>query len=84
MKFVKHALIVAGIAAALMVIPIETANAYWYGPGARYTPWRHAYFYDPGYRRAPPWMKCFIRDLHRRGPEYASWRQSRRYGYGRR
>ena len=77
MKIMKRALAVAGIAAVMAMIPAEVANAYW-GPG--YGAMRHAYVHDPAYRWAPPGQKAYIRDLYRRGPGYANWRQLRRHG----
>lgn len=81
MKIVKRALVTSGIALALLAIPMQTAEAFWYGPG--YGTWRNSYIWDPAYRWARPAQKNYIRDLYLRGPEYANWRQSRRYGWGR-
>ena len=82
MKALKRVLATAGVAAALILIPIQTADAYWPGAGPGFGPWRHSYVYDPAYRWGPPAVKNYIRDLYRRGPAYANWHQSRRYGYG--
>jgi len=82
MKIAKRVLMVAGIAAALAVIPTETAGAYWLGPGPGLGPWRHSDVHDPSYRRGPPAVRSYIRDLYLYGPTYASWSQHRRYGYG--
>ncbi|MEA3274877.1 MAG: hypothetical protein U9Q81_06205 [Pseudomonadota bacterium] len=81
MKIVKRILIAAGIAAALVAIPTQTANAYWLGPGPGFGPWRHSYVHDPNYRWAPPATRKYIRDLHLYGPGYANWNQHRRYRY---
>jgi hypothetical protein len=37
--------------------------------------------YDPAYRWGSPTMKQYIQDLYLRGPQYANWRQQRRFGY---
>ena len=78
----RRALIAVGFALALIVVPMQTANALCGLGGPRFTPSRHAYIYDPGYRRAPPAMRRYLRDLYRRGPVYANWKQRRRYGHG--
>ena len=78
MKGLKRALAVAGIAAGLVVIPVEVANAYW-GPG--YGAWRSAYVHDPAYRWGTPATRTYIRDLYRRGPGYAAWHRQRRHGW---
>lgn len=80
MKIVKRVLVTAGIALALIAIPMRTAEAFSCGPG--YGAWRNAYVRDPAYRWGSPAMKNYIRDLYRRGPAYANWHQSRRYGHG--
>jgi hypothetical protein len=78
MKTLKRILVAAGIAAAMIMVPGQVANAYWLpGHGA----WQHAYVHDPAYRWAPPQQRAYIRDLYRRGPAYANWRQQRRWGY---
>jgi hypothetical protein len=77
----KRVLIAAGIAASLVMIPGEVANAYGWGAGSAVGPWRHAYVHDPGYRWGSPTMRSYIRDLYRYGPEYAQWRQTRRFGW---
>jgi hypothetical protein len=79
MKILKRALVAAGVAAALIVIPTQTAGAYWGGPAPGIGPWRHAYVYDPNYRFARPAVRSYIRDLYLYGPAYAAWRQHRRY-----
>jgi hypothetical protein len=78
MRIVKRILIAIGIAAALVALPTQVANAYW-GPG--FGSWRHAYVHDPPCRHASPVVKQYIRDLYRRGPGYAAWRQERRHGW---
>jgi hypothetical protein len=80
MKLLKHTMLAAGIAVALIVIPTQTANAYWGGPG--YAAWHNAYVYDPAYRWGSPEQRRYIRDLYLRGQGYADWRQSRRWTYG--
>jgi len=79
MKTLKRLFVVTGIVAALLAIPTHTASAFWYGPA--YGPWRHSYIYDPAYRWGSPVMKSYLRDLYLRGPGYAQWNQSRRYGW---
>jgi hypothetical protein len=81
MKTLKRVAVAAGVAAALVMIPAELANAYWPGVGPHLGPWRSAYVYDPAYRWGSPAMKQYIRDLYLRGPGYAGWRQQRRFGY---
>lgn len=76
-RLVKRTLLAVGIAAALVALPTQVANAYW-GPG--FGGWRHAYVHDPSYRHAPPSLKQYIRDLYRRGPAYAGWRRQLRHG----
>ena len=78
MKVVKRIALAAGIAAALIMIPTQVANAYWPGAGPVAGPWRNAYVHDPAYRWGSPAMKQYIRDLYLRGPGYANWRQQRR------
>jgi hypothetical protein len=77
MKHVKRIVFAIGIAAALVALATQMANASW-GPG--YGAWRHAYVHDPAYRYAHPLVKRYIRDLYLRGPEYAAWRDQRRHG----
>ena len=79
MKVLKRVVLAAGIAAALIMIPTQVANAYWPGAGPFAGPWRNAYIYDPADRWGSPAMKQYIRDLYLRGPEYADWRQQRRF-----
>jgi hypothetical protein len=78
MKTAKRLLVAASIAAALVMIPTQVANAYW-APG--FSAWRHAYIHDPAYRWATPAMRQYIRNLYLRGPGYAAWRQQRRYSH---
>jgi hypothetical protein len=78
MKIVKRVALAAGIAAALIMIPTQVANAYWPGAPPVAGPWRNAYVHDPAYRWGSPVMKQYIRDLYLRGPGYANWRQQRR------
>ena len=78
MKTFTRAVVVAGIVAGLAMVPAEVANAYW-GPG--YGAWRAAYVHDPAYRWGNAQTRNYIRDLYLRGPEYAAWRQQRRYGW---
>jgi len=80
MKIGKRVLVTSCVALALIAIPMQTAEAYWWGPGVG--AWRNAYVYDPAYRWGSPFMKNYIRDLYLRGPQYANWRQARRYGRG--
>jgi hypothetical protein len=79
MKISKRLMVAAGVAAVLAAIPMQTANAYWVGPGPGYGPWRHAYVHDPNYKWGPPTVRRYIRDLHLYGPSYAAWNQKRRY-----
>ncbi len=81
MKTATRIMIAASIVAALVAIPIETANGYWPGAPHFMGPWRSAYVHDPAYRWGTPAMRDYIRDLHLRGPGYAAWRQQRRFGY---
>lgn len=78
MKHAKRTLFAIGVAAALVVLPTQVANAYW-GPG--FGNWRHAYVHDPAYRYASPLVKQYIRDIYLRGPGYAARRQQRRHGW---
>lgn len=82
MRIVKRVALAAGIAAALIVIPTQVADAYWPGAGPVAGPWRNAYVYDPAYRWGSPAMKQYIRDLYPSGPDYANWRQQRRLSNG--
>lgn len=79
MKTIKRVLVAAGIAAALLAIPMATSEAYWLGPASGVGGWRHSYVYDPNYRWASPAMRNYIRDLYLYGPEYARWNQFRRH-----
>jgi hypothetical protein len=81
MKVMKRLLVAAGIGVALIAIPTQTANSYWFGPGPGIGPWRQGYVHDPSYRWAPPSVKRYIRDLYLYGPHYAAWNQHRRYGW---
>jgi hypothetical protein len=81
MKTVKRLLVAAGIAATMVAIPMETASAYWLGPGPGFGPWRNAYIHNPAYRWGSPATRSYIRDLHRYGPAYANWNRHRRYGW---
>jgi hypothetical protein len=81
MKAIKRIAVAAGIAAALVMIPTQVANAYWGWGGPLAGPWRNAYVHDPAYRWGSPTTKRYIRDLYLRGPGYAAWRQQRRSGY---
>lgn len=66
-------ILAAAAIAALVGLPTESAQAYWWGPG--YAPgWSQAYLYDPNYWMAPPRFRPYIRDLHKYGPAYAAWR----------
>jgi hypothetical protein len=82
MKIIKRILVAAGIASALVAIPIQSAGAYWFGAAPGLGPWRYSYVHDPIYRIGPPAMRRYIRDLYLDGPTYASWNQQSRYGYG--
>lgn len=79
MKISKRLIGAAGLATALAAIPMQTANAYWLGPG--FGRWGHVYVHDPNYRWGPPAMRHYIRDLYQYGPTIAAWNQQRRYGY---
>ena len=81
MKTSKRLMFAAGLATVLAAIPMQTANAFWLGPGPGVGPWRHAYVHDPNYRWGPPTLRHYIRDLHRYGPAYANWNQQRFYGF---
>ena len=82
MKISKRLMVAAGVATVLAAaVPMQTANAYWLGPGPGLGPWRHAYVHDPNYKWGPPVLRRYIRDLHLFGPTYAAWNQQRRYGY---
>lgn len=82
MKIRNRLLVAAGLATLLAAIPMQTANAYWFGHGPGFGPWRHAYVHDPHYRFGPPAVRQYIRDLHLYGPTYAIWHQNRRYRRG--
>jgi hypothetical protein len=82
MKTRNRLLVAFGVATMLAAIPMQTANAYRFGPAPGFGPWRHAYVHDPSYRWGTPAMRQYIRDLHLYGPTYAAWNQQRRYGYG--
>lgn len=73
MKRLHKTLAAAGIA-ALMALPMQTAQAWWGGPGYGYGWWRDAYRYDPAYWYAPPYLRADIRRMYRYGPGYAYWR----------
>jgi hypothetical protein len=81
MKISKRLMVAAGLATVLAALPMQTANAYWVGPGSGVGPWRHAYVHDPSYRWGSPSVRRYIRDLYLHGPTYATWKQQRRYGY---
>jgi hypothetical protein len=81
MKIRKRLIGAASVAAVLTAIPMQTAHAYWLGPGPGFGLWRHVYVHDPNYRWGPPAVRHYIRDLYRYGPTYAAWSQQRRYGY---
>ena len=81
MKISKRLIVAAGVARVLAAIPMQTANAYRFGPGLGFGPWRHTYVYDPNYKWGPPVMRRYIRDLNLYGLTYATWNQQRRYGY---
>lgn len=80
MKTFKHVLFAIGVAASLLLVPAETATAWW-GGGPAVGSWRHAYVYDPNYRWGSPAMRNYVRDLYLYGPGYAQWRQVRRFGW---
>lgn len=79
MKALKRVALAAGIAAALIMIPTQVANAYVAASGPFAGPWRDAYVQDPAYRWGSPAMKPFVSDPDLRG--YANRRQQRRLGY---
>lgn len=81
MKIAKRFLVAVGVAAVLAAIPMQTANAYWFGPAPGFSAGRHIYVHDPNYRWGPPALRRYIRDLNLYGPSYAAWKQHRRYGY---
>jgi hypothetical protein len=65
MKIVKRVALAAGIAAALIMIPTQVANAYWPGAPPVAGPWRNAYVHDPAYRQGPvagPWRNAYVHD----------------------
>ena len=64
----------AGLAGFLLAIPMQSANAWWGGPG-----WYNDYAYHPAYRFGPPEVRRYIRDLHRHGPAYADYWNRRWY-----
>lgn len=82
MKTLQQTVLTGAMLLALLVIPAQSADAFWFGsPGPGYGGGRHAYVYHPAYRWGGPWQKAYIRDLHLRGPAYAHWRQLRRRGH---
>lgn len=81
MTISKRLLAAAGLATALLAIPMQTTHAYWIGPAPGIGPWRHGYVHDPNYRFGPPGVRQYIRDVYLYGPTYAGWNQQRRYGY---
>lgn len=82
MRRLNKMLAAAGIA-ALVALPVQQAEAYWWGGSPWYGgAWRHGYVYDPTYRWGSPSARRYIRDAYRYGPQYAQWRQYRRSWYG--
>ena len=77
MKPWSKVLVAAGLV-AIATLP-QTASAFWWGSPWYGGGWRNNYVHDPAYRFGTPQLRQYIRDLHRRGPAYAQWRQHRRY-----
>lgn len=83
MSRLRKALIIGGMA-ALIFLPTQHAEAYWWGGIAPWynNPWRHNYVYDPAYRWGNPETRKFIRESALYGPVYAKWQQDRRLWHG--